>query len=293
VWEARVGLPTVLRSLSLGALASIFFACGGPPEEELIEDSSPIPMGPATIRFERDWQVLQTGTLFSGSRAHIVYDEERLATCRGFISEGRPGWGVTAHWSLNGGPAGSAVIAGLDPNGSRVATGEIDVELEGAGDLAVWFEATSAWGCHAWDSSFGANYHFRVEPPAAGILRFDAAWRTRRTGPVRRGSGLAIEYDPTRLQACRATTHGYALWDIVVQYRFDGGPVSEATLTLPNGPERVALPAYIQVPSEARALELWFENHDRAGCRAWDSKFGANYRFTTSPADTPSPLDPR
>ena len=30
-------------------------------------------------------------------------------------------------------------------------------------DLAFWFEASNVWGCHAWDSAFGANFHIRIE----------------------------------------------------------------------------------------------------------------------------------
>jgi Family of unknown function (DUF6209) len=35
----------------------------------------------------------------------------------------------------------------------------------------------------------------------------------------------------------------------------------------------------VDVPRTARAVELWFENTAVPGCQAWDSNFGANYRF--------------
>ena len=69
-------------------------------------------------------------------------------------------------------------------------------------------------------------------------------------------------------------------WDVTVGYRFDGGAAQSATLTTaPNDYQRVQAPARIAVPANARAVELWFENHDRTGCQTWDSAYGANYRF--------------
>jgi len=39
------------------------------------------------------------------------------------------------------------------------------------------------------------------------------------------------------------------------------------------------VPAVLDVPAAASEVEVWFENQDYYGCKAWDSLFGANYHF--------------
>lgn len=142
-------------------------------------------------------------------------------------------------------------------------------------DLAVWFHASDAGGCSQWDSAYERNYHFAL---AEGdrTFRFNADWSTSTFGS---GDSLLLAYDPVRLWQCRATYNGLAAWDVVAHYRFDGGPEQFASLTAPENGSRVAIPARITRPSGARHLEVWFENHDRTGCHAWDSRYGANYHF--------------
>ncbi len=111
-------------------------------------------LGEATVTFGADWSENVSGVLVEGGKLTIAYDDTRLASCRG-TQGGVPQYAVTAHYRL-GGEEGSVVVAGLT-NGQSPT-----VELEGSGELELWFEATNKWGCHAWDSDLGQNYRFNV-----------------------------------------------------------------------------------------------------------------------------------
>ena len=106
------------------------------------------------------------------------------------------------------------------------------------------------------------------------------AWSDDQSAPLGAGQDFLVDYDIRRLPSCRQDYNGLQAWDVTVQYRFDGGPVASASLTTaPTDYTRVQAPAPIAAPEGASAVELWFENHNRTGCRTWDSAYGANYRF--------------
>ncbi len=92
-----------------------------------------------------------------------------------------------------------------------------------------------------------------------------------------------VDYDIDRLGQCRAMYMNYHAWSVDMQYRFDGGPVQSAPVTLGygqyNSEFRRQVPAFIPVPAGAQTLELWFVNGDRKGCSAYDSRYGQNYVF--------------
>src|SRR5207249_1757006 len=93
-------------------------------------------------------------------------------------------------------------------------------------------------------------------------------------------SDLLIDYDLARLPWCRQDYNGLPTWDVHANYRFDHGPITGISLTAQSPLEgRIAVPTRIHAPAGAQLLELWFENTDRTGCRAWDSDYGRNYRF--------------
>jgi hypothetical protein len=91
---------------------------------------------------------------------------------------------------------------------------------------------------------------------------------------------VIIDYDPARLATCRAQYAGGDAWSISVQYRIDGGETRSRPVTELDDNRRqrkVLLP--VDLPLDARSLELWFHAGDRTGCSEYDSDFGANYRF--------------
>jgi hypothetical protein len=146
-------------ALALGA-----GACGSSSERASASRADDLTKGPPpapTLTFAADWTQSASGPLVAGGQAAVVYDEARLATCRE-EQGGSPMWGATGYASVNGLPAQSFPVAGLVPPGSPAPP---LVDLPVAGDLQMWFEATNVSGCHAWDSAYGANYHFAVAAP--------------------------------------------------------------------------------------------------------------------------------
>ena len=126
--------------------------------------------------------------------------------------------------------------------------------------------------------------------PDAGAptITFSAGW-TESAAPLIAGQNAQVSYDPTRLPNCRGNL-GYGGntpgWSISASYSVNGitfgQPLGIAGLSLlnmhlPAG----ALPSFT-LPF-AGNLEVWFENTDAFGCDAWDSDYGANYRFVIAP----------
>ena len=109
----------------------------------------------ATIVFDADFGETVKGDLVDGERVVLVYDDARVEKCKA-VQGGIPQYAVTAHFRIDGGEIDQIVVAGLQ------APEKPTIELEGSGDLEVWFEVTGRHGCHAWDSNFGDNYVFEV-----------------------------------------------------------------------------------------------------------------------------------
>lgn len=117
--------------------------------------------GMPTINFDRDFRQTVTGTLRAGSKVEITYDPARLTTCRG-TEGGRPQWGISGSYRIGGAnPAGFPIAGLMEPVGNKVT-----IDLPRTGDLEIWFTNTSKYGCVAYDSNYGRNYHFNVELPA-------------------------------------------------------------------------------------------------------------------------------
>jgi hypothetical protein len=68
---------------------------------------------------------------------------------------------VTAHWQVDGGAVHDVSVTRAESD--VLVAGDPEIVPPHGHDLALWFEATSIWGCHAWDSADGANYHFTIE----------------------------------------------------------------------------------------------------------------------------------
>jgi len=113
-----------------------------------------------TLTFRPDGTVTQTGTLAVGQRLRVRYAQERIASCGG-TTMGNAAWAITGYASLNGAAARSFETGVAAAGGTRTSV-DASVELTAAGDLALWFQKTSRWGCQAWDSRHGQNYHFSV-----------------------------------------------------------------------------------------------------------------------------------
>src|SRR5271170_3968746 len=145
---------SAMRYFRAPAILSLFLfatACGSPaPTETASAAASSLASSasPVTITFAANWTDSASQPLVAGDAVTIAYDPARLPSCRGDLPTG-PGWSITAFYQVNGGTVGTVTVAGQGlSNYSPPAT----FTLPGiSGDLAMWFQVTSAWGCEAYD----------------------------------------------------------------------------------------------------------------------------------------------
>lgn len=150
---------SLVSALSLALLSfAALPACVAPStgSEEASASTESAIDGAARVVFDAGFHTSVSGTLRQGGKVTVAYDPARLSTCRG-EEGGRPQWSITLHWRL-GAASGASSIAGL----MAPASGEVTLDLPTTGDLEIWFQNTSKYGCVAYDSAYGANYHFTV-----------------------------------------------------------------------------------------------------------------------------------
>ena len=272
----RITLSSVLSSIVLAAVGCTH---GGPSDPAggdglggKVDEWAP--EGGATIVFGDDWSETVTGTLRGGGPLRIRYDADRLPDCRGEMG-GRPQWGISAYASVDGADASFVMLA---PSADGLLEGTLE-ELPAGDDLAMWFTVTNRWGCHAYDSNFGDDYHFEIgSAPAGGAatVTFADDWSMVASGPIHAGDVLTVSYDLDRLSTCRGTMYGNPAWNIAGYYAVDGGEAESFEVTRVVGDDRVSVPAEIEVPA-GREIAFWFEITNRWGCHEFDSNFGANW----------------
>ena len=119
----------------------------------------------------------------------------------------------------------------------------------------------------------------------APVITFNANWSLTESAPLVAGGQVQVAYDATRLPQCRTTLpDGSPGWSLTGHYRLNGG--AEGSFDVAGAPSTGAGPV-IALPV-AGPLEVWFRVAS-AGCEAWDSNYGTNFRFTVHPAGTVAP----
>lgn len=111
-------------------------------------------------------------------------------------------------------------------------------------------------------------------------VRFLSDWSQQQVGDIRAGEPLWMDYDPQRLPHCRSYRYGQPSWSIVAYLRFHPGGQKESGRVAP-GPELFT----VTVPSDAKKIEIWFNNTDQSGCTTWDSRYGHNYWLDTASSE--------
>lgn len=109
------------------------------------------------IVFSDDWTVTQSGPIIQGATVRVSYDPDRLTRCRG-RKYGQEAWAINGVWQIDGGATQYFPV--VTPSMPAVSTFVADTP----GTLEMWFENSDAFGCVAYDSDFGENYVFEVEP---------------------------------------------------------------------------------------------------------------------------------
>ena len=127
----------------------------------------------ARLRFLTGWRTVREGMLTAGGSVTIEYDPERLTGCRGTM-RGAQMWDIEINVAIHprGGivrgsamekvrvPPERGMVVNLLPKPYRLEIPRDATRLE------LWFRnyhgGTSP--CETWDSRFGQNYVFDVEP---------------------------------------------------------------------------------------------------------------------------------
>jgi hypothetical protein len=127
---------------------------------------------------------------------------------------------------------------------------------------------------------------------APAVLRFQhsaAGSGVSRTGHIRPGGTLLVEYDVARISSRTNTSTA----DVVCHVRFSpGGQLYSGSV---QGSEVGAAgaghqaPFEVLVPANAASVELWFESREPSGTVMWDSRYGANYTFSAVRHGLPVP----
>lgn len=114
----------------------------------------------AVLSFDADFTTSQSEAVHAGDKVVVHYDPSRLAQCQGSTG-GHAAWGITGHWQVDGGSVHDVMVS--EAQDAALVASDPQVTIPRGRDLALWFEATNVWGCHAYDSAYGANYHFAIE----------------------------------------------------------------------------------------------------------------------------------
>jgi len=230
----------------------------------------------ATIDFAKDWSVTQTGTISPGHDLTFRYDLARLSKCR-LTEYGQPAWSVNAYVSFDGGAPTELVLA-PHTNGTNTGIIETTIPTPIASDVAFWFYESDDSSCHGWDSSFGKNFHFHIEPAQGPTIHFGSNWTTKVGGSIGPGTVL-VDYDLSRA-TCRSTYNGNDAFSVTMYASVDGNAPDAIDMTTQVGARRFPHAQYVPLPKGNHTLSIWFENSDVYGCHTWDSSYGANYTFS-------------
>jgi hypothetical protein len=135
------------------------------------------PAGPTRARliFESDWTERREGVLAPGGELTIVYAQTRLDQCKQ-TQNGYQLWDITAHVRFE--PGGQLIGASV-----RAGTTTMSVPTD-ARRAVIWFESTSASGCHYWDSNFGNNYSFDAATPPQWVGNMSSLFTRDTSGDI-------------------------------------------------------------------------------------------------------------
>lgn len=235
----------------------------------------------ATLTFGADFSASVKGELVAGKSVRVDYDLARLPGCRG-NKNGGPGYNFAGYYSENGGEAKIFEVSKVSEDGKDRVSKPASIKLTQGGDVAIWFQVTSVFGCSEFDSNFGQNYHFEVGgrvPSTGASIVFGSDGKFEQSGAIHAGDRISVRYDQSRLTKCEQTQGGHPVWTISGFAQVDGEEPKAFDTGRAEGFEREAIDAIVQIPADARKLALWFQAHSISGCNEYDSNEGQNYVF--------------
>ena len=273
--------PTPAVLFLSSTLAALAMGCSAEAAPDATAGEEADVTAEATLKLTADFAAKTVGTPTAGKGLRIEYALERLPQCRGNVGGGGPGWNITGYFSENGSAPKTFEVSALSSDGrDRVAKPAVITPSQG-GDLAVWFQVSSRWGCSEFDSQFGQNYHLTVrgaEPAAGATITFGKDGDAKVDGALKAGTKVRVRYEQDRLPACRRTERGNPVWTITGFAQLDREATRTFDTARPEGSDREEIDALVELP-HAGELSLWFQVTSLGGCMQYDSKNGANYKF--------------
>lgn len=272
-----------MRHAWICLLGLIAIGCSTGSETDAPDTASEAPevQSEATIKLTSDFKMQVTGRPTAGKGLRVEYALDRLPQCRGNVGGGGPGWTITGFYSENGGPAKTFDPTALSADGKDRVAKPATIALGQGGDLALWFEVTSRFGCHEYDSAFGQNYHLDVAgapPEADASIVFGKDGAPRQDGALKAGGKVKIRYEQDRLPDCRRSQGGNPQWSITGFAQVGSGDPQTFQTGRPEGSDRETTDAILDLPRSGE-LALWFQVVSVGGCMKYDSNGGGNYRF--------------
>lgn len=270
-------------SLILFAIANGLLAGCAAPEDriEAASASNLTEAATASVSFTADFATELHGRVEAGKDLIVTYDPARLPQCRGGLPGGRPAWNITGYYSQNGATPELFEPTALSPDGTDRVAVPVALPVREGGDISLWFQVHSSFGCSSYDSAFGQNYHFGVigdAPAADATISFGGDGAVERTGTLHAGGKVKVRYAQDRLSECRRVQGGQPQWAITGFSRVNGGPVRTFETGRPASSDRESIDAIIELPHSGE-LSLWFQVVGVGGCMKYDSNGGANYTF--------------
>lgn len=119
------------------------------------------------ITFTSSWTDSVSGPIVAGQPVEVAYDSARLASqCGGDpYSPGGGGgfaWGITGYYQIGGAAPESFQVTIT----SAWASGNATFTPATSGPMQMWFGCSNTTGNPGWDSNYGKNYAFTVQPAA-------------------------------------------------------------------------------------------------------------------------------
>lgn len=271
---ARMRLCLLLLTFSI-------CACGAGSSDDATTGDDANQTEGARIEFLSGFTTRVSGSVAARKPLEISYALDRLPDCRGNVGGGGPGWTITGYASENGGAPKTFEVSALSDDGKDRVSKPATITPSQGGDIAIWFQVTSRFGCSKFDSAFGANYHFSVagaEPTADATITFDKSGDPHQDGALRAGGKVKIRYAQDRLGQCVRTQMGNPVWTITGFAQLGSDKPVTFDTGRPKGSDRETIDALVDLPHDGE-LALWFQTTSLGGCMQYDSKNGANYKF--------------
>lgn len=158
---AEIEIPATAHSVALWFAINNRWGCiayDSNASANYAYDIAPSTRGPV-LAFNADFTESQSDAIHAGTQAIVHYEPERLVQCAA-SSGGYAKWSVTMHYKVDGSAEKTTLVSRAD--GADLVAADPALLVPRGHDLEVWFSATNTYGCHAYDSNLGGNYHYVI-----------------------------------------------------------------------------------------------------------------------------------